>query len=75
MFEEMASQIRQGASEGQKIAMFHLLVLKHADELTASDPTEFCRRVGVPESFTTEFRKMLALRRLMRDQRIGLTFL
>ena len=55
--------------------MFHFMVLKHADELASVDPSEFCRRVGMSESFATEFGKMLALRRLMREKSMALAFL
>jgi hypothetical protein len=75
MLDKIASEVRQAATEGHKIAMFHLMVLKHAHELSDVDPLKFCREIDVPESFATEFRKMLALRRLMREQQIGLTFL
>jgi hypothetical protein len=72
MLESIAAKIQEAATESQKIAMFHLLVLKHSDELMNMDPTDFCRKTRVPESYSTEFRKMLALRRLMREEKIGL---
>lgn len=75
MIEEIASRVRSAASEHQKIAMFHFMILKYAFELKDVDPVAFCRKIDVPESFATEFRKMLALRRLMREQNVGLAFL
>mgnify|MGYP003352858572 CR=1 FL=1 len=54
--------------------LFHLMVLQHAFDLKDQDPVAFCRAIDVPESFATEFRKMIALRRLMREQSIGLAF-
>lgn len=57
--------------EGKKIAMFHYQVLIHAEELEGVDPVEFCKEIGVPETYATEFRKMLSLGSLMKD--LGVT--
>ena len=75
MIDEIASRVRSAAPDHQKIAMFHFMILKHAFELKDVDPVEFCRKIEVPESFATEFRKMIALRRLMRELNVGLSFL
>jgi hypothetical protein len=68
MFDDIASRIHQAAHKSNKIAMFHLQVLTHARELANIDPVEFCHLVGVPESYATEFRKMLKLARLMESE-------
>jgi hypothetical protein len=54
------------------MAMFHYQVLSNADKLKSVDVEEFCRAVGVAKSYSTEFRKMLGLARLMRDRGVGL---
>jgi len=72
MYEKMNEAIRAATDNGQKMAMFHYQVLTHAAELQSADPAEFCRVVGVHKSFATEFRKMLALARLMREQGVKL---
>ncbi|MGH8653857.1 MAG: HTH-like domain-containing protein [Gammaproteobacteria bacterium] len=51
---------------------FIFQVLKNAQALSNDDPVEFCRRVNVPESYATEFRKMLALARMARRQGMAL---
>lgn len=68
MIEEIRNQIHQAETEGNKIAMFHYQVLINARELTNYDPVEFCHLVNVPESYKTEFRKMLSLSRLLHEQ-------
>ena len=45
--------------------MFHFQVLKNADDLAGIDPKGFCKEVS-------EFRKMIALARLMKEQGIKL---
>jgi hypothetical protein len=72
MFETIANQIHVAANQSNKIAMFHFQVLTHAHELDTVDPAEFCRMVKVPESYATEFRKMLSLARLMREQGVAI---
>jgi hypothetical protein len=66
----IAAKIHQAANSNSKVAMFHLQVLLNAVELAAVDPIEFCRKVKMRDSFATEFRKMLGLSRLMREQGI-----
>jgi hypothetical protein len=48
--------------------MFHYQVLINAEKLKDLDPVAFCKNLGVPETYATEFRKMLSLARLMKEQ-------
>ncbi len=73
MYEEIAEQIESASSRNDRMAMFHFQVLKHSLALKDTDPREFCRIVGVRESYATEFRKMLSLARLMKRQGTRLT--
>lgn len=50
------------------MAMFHYLVFKNYEKIGSDHPTEFCRRVGVPLSYATEFRKMVNLAELVKNQ-------
>lgn len=68
MITQMAKKIREAERGGQKIAMFHYLVLKNAEKLKGLDAVAFCRDVGVRESYATEFRKMISLAKLMKEQ-------
>lgn len=72
MYEEIARQIREAAKDESKIAMFHFQVLTNAEALSSDDPLEFCRRVGVPASYVTEFHKMLKLAQIIRRQGLRL---
>jgi hypothetical protein len=68
VIDEIAIKVRDAALSGQKIAMFHYQVLANAEKLKDIDPVAFCNNIGVPETYATEFRKMLSLARLMREQ-------
>lgn len=65
---EIAEAVHNAEREGKKIAMFHYQILIHADELRGVDAIEFCNEINVPESYATEFRKMLSLAQLMKEQ-------
>ncbi|MFZ0301413.1 MAG: hypothetical protein WAL75_01960 [Terracidiphilus sp.] len=66
--EEIKSAVLNATGSKQKAAMFHYQVLKHADELEGFNPTGFCKEISMPASYRTEFTKMLALSRLMKEQ-------
>lgn len=68
MIEEITRKVRMAADSGQKIAMFHYQVLVNAEKLKGLDPVTFCKDVGVPETYATEFRKMVGLAKLMKEQ-------
>jgi hypothetical protein len=73
MIEEIRKAVHDAALENQKIAMFHFQVLKNANALEDVGPEDFCRDIGVPKTYQTEFRKMLSLARLMKQQCVRLT--
>ena len=52
--------------------MFQFQVLKNADELEGMDPEVFCKEIAVPRTYQTEFRKMISLARLMKEQGVRL---
>lgn len=68
MIEQIKAAVHSAAGKNQKIAMFHFQVLKNAGELAGIDPKGFCREIAVPETYATEFTKMIALARLMKEQ-------
>ena len=73
MHDEIRAAIQEAATGGQKLAMFHFQVLMHAHAVATEDPTAFCRAVGVPDSYATEFRQMLAVSRVLQEQGVQLT--
>ena len=73
MLDEIRRAVHDAARGNQKIAMFHFQVLKNATALEDVDPESFCRDINVPISYQTEFRKMLSLARIMREQGFRLT--
>jgi len=73
MMDDIKTAVHAAASSKRKIAMFHLQILRHADELEGVDPINFCKELAVPATYATEFRKMLTLARLMKEQGIRLT--
>lgn len=64
--------VHAAAAGNQKIAMFHFQILKNAETLDTVSPEAFCAAVGVPDTYKTEFRKMLSLAKVIRQQ--GLRF-
>jgi hypothetical protein len=68
VIEQIKAAVHRAEEQNQKIAMFHFQVLKNANELAGIDAKGFCKEISVPETFATEFRKMLALARLMKEQ-------
>ena len=73
MYEEIAAQIRQAARNRNKLATFHYLVLINADLLADVNPIDFCRQVGMGDSFATEFRKMIGLAKLMEERGVRIS--
>jgi hypothetical protein len=66
--KEIAETIQEAEREGKKVAMFHYQILIHADDLRGVNALDFCKEIKVPESFATEFRKMLSLAEIMKEQ-------
>ncbi len=73
MIEEIKAAVYRAAEGSQKTAMFHYQVLKNADELEGVDPIGFCKEISMRPSYAAEFRKMIALARLMKEQGMKLT--
>jgi hypothetical protein len=48
--------------------VFHYQVLLNAETLRGFDAITFCKDVGAPEAYATEFRKMIGLAKLMKEQ-------
>jgi len=72
MIEEISKAVHDAALGNQKMAMFHFQVLKSAVALGNVAAESFCREIGVPETYKTEFTKMLGLARVMRQQGVRL---
>ncbi|MCB9981169.1 MAG: hypothetical protein H6860_02075 [Rhodospirillales bacterium] len=70
------SEIKEALSDAEqsrnKIAMFHFITLKHADDFIDEDPKAFCKAVGMQESYAAEFLKMRALYLLMKEKNLSL---
>ena len=68
VYETIKKEIQAAIPRGLKTATFHYHVLVNTEKSQEADPKEFCRDVGMEESYATEFRKMRALAHLI-DQR------
>lgn len=66
--EKIALKIKEAEKRKKKIAMFHFQSLIHADEFKGVDAVQFCREIGMRDSFATEFRKMLSLSQIIKDE-------
>ena len=67
-----AGAVEPGTRRGREAFRLALEKVFEGWETWDMDPEEFCRRVGMSRSFATEFRKMLALARLMQDRGVRL---
>jgi hypothetical protein len=72
-WEQIKKAVESATQGKQKIATFHYQVLRNADDLEGTKPDDFCRDIGVPKSYETEFRKMLSLARLLREKRVRIS--
>jgi len=72
MIEEIKKAVHDAALGNQKIAMFHFQILKNAAAMENVNAETFCREIGVPDTYKTEFNKMLSLSRVMRQQGVRL---
>ncbi|MBN1972675.1 MAG: hypothetical protein JW787_03495 [Sedimentisphaerales bacterium] len=66
--EEIALKIEEAGKRNKKTTMFHFLSLFYADEFREYDAVQFCRDVGMRDSFATEFRKMFSLSQMIKDE-------
>jgi hypothetical protein len=67
LIDEFKSALATAGGERQKTAIFHSMVLIHADELEDRDELDFCRRVGIEDVWKIEFRKMILAARMLRE--------
>ena len=72
MIDDIRNAVHAAASSNEKIAMFHFQVLKNAKELEGLNAKDFCKEIGVPASYGTEFTKMISLARLMKERGVRL---
>jgi hypothetical protein len=72
MLNQIKTAVHVAAGKNQKKAMFQFQVLKNADELEGMDPEVFCKEIAVPSTYQSEFRKMISLARLMKEQGVRL---
>jgi len=72
VINDIKNAVHAAVGSNQKIAMFHFQVLKNAKELQALNAKAFCTEIGVPQTYATEFTKMISLARLMSERGVKL---
>jgi hypothetical protein len=72
MIKQIKIALIEAEQNRQKMAMFHFLVLQNAESLKNVDPVDFCREVGVRDTYATEFRKMIKLHQVMKAAGVSL---
>ena len=70
---KIAKDIADASLANNKSVTFHYSVLIHAKELQGVDPIEFCREVGMPESYKAEYRKMIKLAKFIKQRGMKIT--
>lgn len=69
-YDDVISALEEAGQNRNKIAMFHYISLKHAEDFIDEDAKSFCKAVGMQESYSTEFLKMRALYLLMKEKNL-----
>jgi hypothetical protein len=67
LLDDIRKSVIAAEHDKKKAAMIHSLVLIHAAQLEGVEPLEFCRRVGLQDSYQREFQKMLAASRVLTE--------
>lgn len=67
-YDDIKKALAEAETGRNKIAMFHFIALKYAENFIDEDPKHFCKSVGMRESYATEFLKMRALYVLMKEK-------
>ena len=57
-YDEIKQALNEAEETRNKIAMFHYITLRYAEDFMDEDPKEFCRAVGMQESYAAEFGPM-----------------
>lgn len=68
LVHEIKKAVHTAALSNQKIAMFHFQILKNASALKNVPAIEFCEAISVPNTYATEYRKMMSLALIMEQQ-------
>ena len=63
--ETIKLALQKAQESKSKMSTFHSLVLLNADLLEHQDPHDFCRNVGVTKAYHIEFRKMIAVSKML----------
>ncbi len=71
-YDEIKLALDKAEETRNKIAMFHYIALKYAEDFMDEDPKSFCKAVGMQESYATEFLKMRALHLLIKENNFSL---
>ena len=71
LIPEIRKRIETASGTRDKVATFHFSVLTHAVELRGVDPVEFCRAVGMEDTYKAEFHKMMKLAEFIK--KMGMT--
>jgi hypothetical protein len=72
MFETIKKEIKSAEADKQKFATFQYHVLMNTENGRNASPKEFCKEVGVKESYTTAFADLIAVARVMESRGIRL---
>jgi len=68
MIEQIKAAVDGAVGTIQKSAMFHFQIPKNAKELEGLNVKQCCKEIDVPESYATEFTKMISLARVIEEQ-------
>ena len=65
---KISKEIEKASESDERTAMFHFQIFFNADELKDVSARDFCKAVGMQETFKVEYKKMLNLREMLAKQ-------
>ena len=70
MFEDITRAIQRGSANRQKAVTIHFQILTNADRLRGITGEDFCKRVGIEPTWAIEFKKMMNLADMLKQNGI-----
>ena len=65
---KIREEIEKASESDERTAMFHFQIFLNASELQDVSARDFCKALGMHETFKTEYTKMLNLRKMLTKQ-------
>ena len=65
---KIKTEIENASESDERTAMFHFQIFMNANKLQDVSARDFCKAIGMHETFKVEYKKMLNLRQMLAKQ-------